>query len=497
VNHRNSLDILPGVRWSKKFGSSWTDRFCSVCETSDSGYILLGGLSATGHYGEVCLVKTDKDGKEEWQNYCGEPGDERLHGAESILQTSDGGYIFCGESYYNETATPEIWVVKTDVKGNAVWNKRYGPGVCNSIYSSRDGGYILTGSTYSPIDPFSFNPVCLLKTDKDGNEVWRQTYWGDSNNKGQGMCVDETINGGYIIAGWLWHNYSGGFGYLGFLLKTNTNGLEHWNKTFTPLNWCYLESVHQTPDEGFIVGGVFYVDTGWLVKTDAYGNELWNKTYTTPTKLMDARAIDLTTDGGFVITGQSNGSANAGLNSCIIKTDASGNKEWQIDMDELESGWTDLGSIQQTSDGGYIAAGGEYGLLVKVELFENSPPPPPTITGPKKGIPNIPVIYTAVSTDPDGDNVSYFFDWGYSDIIHSRYVGWSSFGKSVSRSYTYPEKGSYQIRVKAMDEHYVQSDWTTIEVSMPYSYVKLIPKFFDLLFQRFPTVFPLLRQQMG
>ena len=492
TDHVNNFDILPGVRWMKKLGSSYENWFISVHETSDSGYILLGGLMPSGSSCDAWLVKTDSDGNVEWQHSYGKPGAENWDNPSSVLQTPDGGYIFCGQTEsYTETTIPEIWLIKTDTTGNEVWNKRYGPGTCASLHMTRDGGYILSGSMFDPIDTFRFNPICLLKTDRDGNEIWRRAYWGDPNHQGRGMCVDETSDGGFIVAGFLWHNHEG---HIGVLLKADSSGIEQWNTTFETRG-SYFESVHQTPDGGFIVGG-----TGRLIKTDKDGNEIWNKTYATPTLMYSVHAIDLTIDGGFILTGESSGYTGTGINSCILKTDALGNKEWQIDIDASESEWKELNCIQQTSDGGYIAAGSEYGLLLKVELFENTPPSPPIIKGPTRGITKVPSIYTADSNDPDGDNISYLFNWDvpYRIPPENNYTGWTApFAQSTTRAHTYQVNGTYHIRVKAMDEHYVQSDWATLTVTMPYSFNKPIFPFLTWLFLRFPNAFPLLQQRMG
>ena len=156
-------------------------------------------------------------------------------------------------------------------------------------------------------------------------------------------------------------------------------------------------------------------------------------------------------------------------NSCLIKTDFLGNKEWQLNIEgtEFHDGKI-LSSVQQTSDGGYVVAGinGNSwvdGLLIKVDLFENQNPSAPTIKGPTQGIPFLPRRYTAVSSDPDGDLLSFWFDWG-----DGQYTRWTEpFGVSASRFHLWEDSGTYSIRVKAMDEYGAQSDWSTFEVSIP------------------------------
>jgi hypothetical protein len=486
----NILDMQPGVSWVKKFGlPSYDDDFKAVCQTSDGGYIMTGYSKSYSydHYEDAYLVKVDKFGNEECNKTFGEPGGTKMDYAYSVQQTFDGGYVFSGTTFSYNVPLSAIWLVKTDKHGNELWNKRYSDGDgdwCYSFQTTKDKGFILTGRTKN-------NSVFLLKTDKDGNELWTQKFWGYPDIQGYGLCVHETFDGGYIATGYLFSDN------LGFLLKTDSNGFMQWNKTYGRGIGSRFDSVQQTSDEGFIACGIHHLyQQAWLVKTDKYGNEQWNMTYNfhnSPPIYYTSHAHDvkLTNDGGYILIGECRAS-NYNENSFIMKTDAYGNKEWQIDIEESETGSRELYSVQQTSDGGYIVAGTiglKDGLLIKVDIFENHAPSPPTVTGPKSGIPFLPLTYTAVSNDPDDDGLSYFFDWdvNYHDYSSIPYTCWTEpFGTSVNRSHTWKQRDIYQIRVKAMDEHGAQSDWTTLEVNIAKSKSTNSVLVLQKLFQSFP-----------
>lgn len=113
----------------------------------------------------------------------------------SAEQTADGGYIVCGSKYSSgRIANPNIWIVKTDVDGNKLWDKTFGGKVWaegSSAQQTQDGGYILCGTNY--------NNVWLIKTGADGNKIWDQTL--DSKGQAGASSVQQTIDGGYIIYG--------------------------------------------------------------------------------------------------------------------------------------------------------------------------------------------------------------------------------------------------------------------------------------------------------
>jgi len=122
------------------------------------------------------------------------------------------------------------------------------------------------------------------------------------------------------------------------------------------------------------------------------------------------------------------------------------------------------------------------------------PPITPTISGPPTGKANQPYDYTFNSTDPNGDNVSYYIDWG--DNTNSGWLGPYSSGAAVTRSHTWTTKGTYIIKAKAKNI-YGESDWGTFTVTMPLSYETPQFQFLDWLLNRFLHAFPILRNLLG
>ncbi|MFH1321671.1 MAG: T9SS type A sorting domain-containing protein [Bacteroidota bacterium] len=261
--------------WTKVYGGTSGDGGYSVQQTADSGYIITGYTNSfgAGSY-DVYLIKTNSSGNTLWtKTYGGTDWDE----GHSVQQTADGGYIITGKTGSSGAGDWDVYLIKTNSSGDTLWTKTYGGTDGDEGYSvqqTADGGYIITGSTYS--FGTGQEDVYLIKTNSTGDTLWTKTYGGINNDVGN--SVQQTLDGGYIIAGWM---YSTGAGsYDVYLIKTNPNGDTLWTKIFGGIGFDGGSFVQQTADGGYIItGGGF--DRVYLIKTDAYGNVGCNQSATT------------------------------------------------------------------------------------------------------------------------------------------------------------------------------------------------------------------------
>lgn len=319
--------------WDRMFGGSRDDIGYSVQQTKDNGYIIAGSTESFGAGGrDAWLIKTDAGGNEIWNRTFGGPGNDW---ARSVQQTDDGGYIIAGSlnNYYAEHRSQVVWLIKTDASGNKVWDRTFGGPRDDSGYSAQqtnDGGYIITGSTKTHGEGGK-SDLWLIKTDENGHEVWEKTFGGQGN--AVGYSVQQTRDNGYIIAG---SNIPPArINGEAWLIKADFNGNEIWDKAFggSGDGLDVGKSVQQTIDGGYIVINSRLDPNGetqgiWLIKFDADGNIVWDKIFDGP-GFNEGKSVQQTTDGGYILTG-SKYLFGAGPNSVVwlIRTDKNGGEIW-------------------------------------------------------------------------------------------------------------------------------------------------------------------------
>jgi hypothetical protein len=204
-----------GYAWNKTYGGAADEVAKQVIQTSDGGFALAGYTNSSGAGGlDMFLVKTDVNGEMVWNATFGGPLDDV---ANSIVQTSDEGYILAGYTHVLEDQQA-TWVVKTDSSGAMQWSQTY-PGISsNWVIMGMDGSVVLAVDCS---DAFG-----LVKLSLSGELLWNQTYsavW----SRASAQSVVESYEGGFVLAGWTENNDTGAK--AGWLVKTDSSGNPLWN----------------------------------------------------------------------------------------------------------------------------------------------------------------------------------------------------------------------------------------------------------------------------
>ena len=330
------------ITWEKTYGGNQSDVGKSVQQTTDGGYITCGwGNNTWNVNSDIYLMKTDSQGNTLWtKNYA--TGAYEL--GFSVQQTTDGGYIICSE----KISAPDgyIHLIKTDGNGLEEWQQTYSADqIGYSVQQTNDGGYIICGISV----PGNGNRIFLTKINASGNQEWTRQYVQSGLG---GHSVQQTFDGGYILCGQ--ESDVNGNSDL-YLLKTDEYGYEQWSQNFGTYSVGY--SVQQTTDGGYIMtGSEGLQDNVYLIKTDGSGIKEWSKIFGGSAN-EEGRSVQQTTDEGYIITGWTS-SFGTSVDVYLIKTDGSGIEQWSQTFggSDIDKGY----SVQQTTDGGYIICGETY-----------------------------------------------------------------------------------------------------------------------------------------
>ena len=421
-----SQDIL----WEKSLGGKHADYLMDVIATPDYGFILAGSSLSdkTGNKSQqgngdldYWIWKMKESGDLDWQKSFGGSGNDFL---QSVRLTQDGGFILAGVSASKgpnqESITDgnkkdkcrggdDFWIIKLDAAGNEQWQKTIGgmsQEKLKSVCPTKDGGYILGGSSSSPkpssgmeqypeelaqygekkSEAYGNMDYWLVKLDDKGKIVWQKTYGGIYEDELR--SIEATNDGGYIVGGYSNSPESGnktddnkGVGDY-WILKLDKEGAITWQKTIGGNQDDQLYVVHQTYDGNYVVGGNSNSASSyekrasnssgtdfWVLKLGQEGEILWQETY-------DIAEVDVLSSlvenkdhtlliGGFAQgqlkqSGDSYGMTRKRLEKSTgdyvaLKISENGEELWRQSVGS--EGEDLLKKVIETRDGGYLLAG--------------------------------------------------------------------------------------------------------------------------------------------
>jgi hypothetical protein len=398
VSVGSATETPPDEAWNKTFGGTHFDKAYAVQQTADGGYILVGYTRLGFGNNDFWLVKSDSNGGELWSRTFG--GDS-VDDAHAVQQTTDGGYIIAGCTYSYDTSTYDARLAKIGSNGDYQWERIFGRKTSDdfvySVQQTADSGYILAGYTTSY--GVGKSDFWLVKTDSSGNMQWDQSFGGNSFDEARE--VQQTSDGGYILVGYT-KSYGAGDNDF-WLVKTDSNGAEEWNRTFGGTECDDAWAVLQIANGGYILAG--YTGSygasswdAWLVKTDSNGADVWNRTFGGACQ-DGAYSVQQTADGGYILAGYTESYGAGWRDVLLVKANSNGDEEWNKTVGGTSD--DEAYSVQQTADGGYILAGYTYSFgagssdfwLIKVKgkstktIFDTEPSenPYPSIRGTHTG----------------------------------------------------------------------------------------------------------------
>jgi predicted secreted protein len=185
--------------WSRTYGGPDDDYCAAIVPASDGGYYLAGTTESFGlGLRDFWLMKTNANGDSLWSDYYGGSGDDWCFSAQ---RTADGGLILAGYTNSFGTGHTDVWLVKTDENGVHQWNRTYNGRTPEDfdgafcVQQTTDGGYIMTGSSFYA--PGQHSDIMVLRVNANGDSLWSLFYGGAGMDVGH--AVQQTSDGGFLV----------------------------------------------------------------------------------------------------------------------------------------------------------------------------------------------------------------------------------------------------------------------------------------------------------
>lgn len=319
------MNSLGQLQWSKQYGGSGDETVLFVERTNNGGYVACGETFSASANGDAFLFRTDSLGNLLWwKNYGGADYDINY----SVAPLSDGGFILAGLTQ-SGPADYDAFLIRTDSNGDTLWTKNYGgPGVDHAVQviQTSDGGFIFCGKMLSY--GAGSCDCWLVKTDANGNLQWTKTYGGAGWD--ESMDIVERPDGYAVCGG---SNSTGAGNYDFMLFKTDLSGNLQWTKLYGGGNIEASYCIIDVPGKGYAFCG--YTETFgpghnrgtdsanvWLIQTDYNGDTIRSMAYGGTLK-EECFALDRTNSGGFALAGYT-GSFGDSLQAYLFTTDSTG-----------------------------------------------------------------------------------------------------------------------------------------------------------------------------
>ncbi len=353
------------VVWNKTYGKpDANDSAYSIIQIpGDRGYIFSG---ETGSFGageaDAWVVDLSRSGDERWNRTYGDLGTDT---ARSVINTSDGNYLFVGAFTYVtgiDRRDTDILAVKFSPTGDIIWNETFGgPDINATAYAvaeTADGGYIIVGETAFWGEPDT--DALAIKLNRSGSEEWSRTF-GEPGLNDTAYVVVAASSGDIGIAGST--ESFGAFATDVFVQKIDSSGNEIWNVTFGGAENDTARSIVLAPDGGFVFAGSYMSraasgrtdDDALVVRMRPDGKVAWNWTYGNADENESAESIIATRDGGYLFAGRT-GKSPLDNDAWIVKLDSKGAVEGDLIIGGTNPG-DRAASVIQTAASEYVFAG--------------------------------------------------------------------------------------------------------------------------------------------
>jgi hypothetical protein len=316
-----------------------------------------------------------------WTRHYGGAGDEICH---AIRPTRDGGFILVGSTTSVGAGGTDAYALVTTANGTPSWSAHFGGAQDDEscdVIQLPTYEYVFAGTTHSDVG--DGGEFWLLETSSQGDSLWSHTYSGTDDQRC--TAFQATMDGGFILGGIAYEYMGPGSNIL--LVKTDSWGNSSWIRLLGDTTTEQLSRVLQMDQGGYMLVGstdvVLGPQTGpepFATKVNSTGYPTWNHLFEGifPAHCTSARQAPA---GGYIFSvtadRYSHGEVGMYKESMLIKMTFEGVEEWLsicgVPYDD------ELNDVVATPDGAFIGAGSRQlpqqakdGFIVRVKNFGNS-----------------------------------------------------------------------------------------------------------------------------
>ena len=382
----------PAMEWFRAQGTDTEEQPHEGMQTSDGEYIAIGHGIERSDAQDMLIIKISEYGMLRWKQGFGTSGKK---GAGYCIAESKDGYIAGGGIFDPDSQRTQRFLAKLDFSGNLIWKRFYGSdgvGGIRGIEITDAGDIVATGYKNAPnIGEFQGYVFIvddgsgfIMKLDPDGNVIWEKQI-----DAPQGTKV-KSITDGYAICSTVRsYNQQSGDNEDFCLFKIDVDGNTIWRKLFGGSKGDHCYDFDLTSDGGYILTGhtLSYGVATWdylLMKIDSAGEEEWHKTFGQPRGYDpryihdEAYGVRQTPDDGYIICGGSGDEYSYSASG----QPAGPSDEWKVYLvitdDSVAVLWE--GIYPPTSVGNnageYIGLTNDGGYIVFVDTDSKTPPEP-------------------------------------------------------------------------------------------------------------------------
>jgi hypothetical protein len=340
------------ITFEKNYDFGYADVAYCVQQTPDSGFIAAGRQGIAPFYEKMVILKTDKYGNEQWNKIIGTSANSAW--ANYIVNCTNGGYAAVGYKY-DANYRYDVFVVRLNILGDTLWTRHYGTTAFNEkgtcIKETSDKGFVISFIQSTP------DTTGFLILDSIGNLILEKKY---QLFDGAAFYNMNTLNdGGFIACGVAQSDNAT----QGIIMRTDSLGDSLWVKKFIGTNGAEFYETQQTSDNNIIIGGISgVVGQGYwgsyFLKLNLNGDTIWTK-HNPLSESSNINSINQCSDGTYVAVGSIYhpiSISNNNQNVYLIKLDANGSILWTKEFGDPiddEGGYY----VKQTNDGGFIITG--------------------------------------------------------------------------------------------------------------------------------------------